>query len=401
METVQLEVKPPSFLETYINSKLEKKGGRKHLVQKLGRERFLSLLADIYLRNKTPFEIAEVYGTTVPTIYRVLKELEPHKTEVVKEIEEYFKAPRLFWNRETETSIYYNVQRFINYAKAYNLKEWRKRLRYAERVWEALGRKDPANWSIDEVMEFLQTVPNGSKYKFIIAIRTVAPHLTNELKTKGMKTPPRKLPILRMSNFPELWEKIIERAKELARDERERDEIELILRVKSLHGIRTGRRSDERELWGTRIAKGKSALYLNEKTGEIIWEVYAKQDERWTITVFSPLVKRLLFNFVKKYQLKPGDWLISMSDRRANELLGKASEEICGVRLRLHDCRKIFITFLKRAGVSIEDVVSPTCSCPFGVTWKDANTAYKHYLEVVDIDQINAYNRFVETYGLR
>jgi hypothetical protein len=200
---------------------------------------------------------------------------------------------------------------------------------------------------------------------------------------------------LRIPEFPTLWNQTIEHAKKIANED-ERDEIELILNVKTATGMRTGNRNDERELWGTRIGSGKSSIYIRDQT--VVWRVYSKAGEIWEISLFPDKVRKMLLNYVQKHDLKQGDPLLQIKTRRVNQILREASTRILNYPLRLHDCRKIFITYLKRAGVGIEDVISPSCSCPFGVTWKDANTAYRHYLEVVEVDQIVAHKKFSDMF---
>ncbi len=249
----------------------------------------------------------------------------------------------------------------------------RERFNMASEVWNMLGRRDPSTWTEQDLNNILAQTSEGSQYNRSVIMRMVSPKLKQiDGLCAGLKPPPRRVPVLTLPQFPELFRKIIETAKSLARDERERDEIELILIVKSQTGMRTGKRRFEQGLWGTKIAEGKS--HIEVVGDDFTWTVYEKWSEIWDINFKTDLLKSTVVNFIRKYQLKKGDWLISMSDERANDLLHQACEVNNISPLNLHDMRKIYVSFLVRAKIRLEQAVR------LNVGWKTIGTAYDHYL---------------------
>ena len=90
--------KIPKFLIAYIENKLNKKRGRKHLVEKLGTlESVLEVLNDLWLEGKSVKEEAKKLGVNQSTVYRFIKDIEPFKDQIVnylKYVEGYI--PRAF-----------------------------------------------------------------------------------------------------------------------------------------------------------------------------------------------------------------------------------------------------------------------------------------------------------------
>ena len=136
-------------------------GGRPHFLAEKARERdpadvILEIAELAFVKDKTLAHIARKMGTGYHTIYRFLDDLAPFKEELVNLIET---VPRrkTFWNTTMNTSDYETVQNYINHAQRQELKSWKAMLRMAEKVWKALGYKDPANWTIDPVVAFIKT----------------------------------------------------------------------------------------------------------------------------------------------------------------------------------------------------------------------------------------------------
>jgi len=243
----------------------------------------------------------------------------------------------------------------------------------AEAIWKKLGKKNPANWKENDLYTILAQTSEGSKYSAAIDMRMVSPALKSiDDLTTGLKSEPRTLGIMLLPNFPDLFRQIVETCKQIAKTERERDEINLILTVKSQTGMRTGKRRFEQALWGTKIAEGRSSL---EVVGDdFAWQVYEKKEEIWNISWKTRKLTETVVDFVRKYQLKKGDWLVSMHEDRANDILHEACDQLNVSRLNLHDCRKIYVSFLVRSGIPLEKAIR------LNVGWKDIGTANKHYL---------------------
>jgi len=79
--------KEPVFL-AYLKEKAERKVGRPHLVRRLGVEKTLMILRDIYVRDIKPPTVAKNYGIDYKSLWRFLKELE--QNGYTNEIKDYF-----------------------------------------------------------------------------------------------------------------------------------------------------------------------------------------------------------------------------------------------------------------------------------------------------------------------
>lgn len=352
-------------------------------------------------KRKSTYDLAHEFKgkITQSNIYRTIQRLEKEFIRNPKFREDYEKwvelniiTPKYFYQiKELPTgevefnSPYETVREFYTYAMAYNIKDWKERLNLASKMWEFTGKKDPKEWSRDDWYPFVATLSRGSKFSYAVAVRSVAPKLSRwKGMTTGLKTEPRKIPLIKLANFPEILKNLIEKAKEIAYQkygERGRDEIELILNVKAGTGIRTGNRKNEREFYGTKIGEGKT--YLSVINDSFIWHVFAKRGEEWDINFIPNRLRSLIVNFVRKYNFRRGDYLIQVlyPPSKANKILAKACEELNIPKLILHDFRKIYISFLVRARIPLESAIKRN------VGWKDIGTAYKHYLEFEELSE--------------
>ena len=252
----------------------------------------------------------------------------------------------------------------------YNL---RRRISLATGIWEMLGRTNPNNWTEKEVNFILTKVTEKSRFNSVCAMRMISPPLKAiSGLTMTLKAEPRTLAILSSPEFPSLFKKILASAINNAKDEREKDEINFIVNVKAMTGIRTGKRQFEQGLWGSRIAEGKSFLQVLEK--DFVWHVYEKKEEEWDINFKPPMLVNIVNNYVRKWALKKGDWVISIEPSRAGQLLRQACIENNVTELKLHDLRKVYVSYLVRAGIPLERAIR------LNVGWKDIGTANKHYL---------------------
>jgi len=179
-----------SFIEEKARS--NGSGGRPSFISILAKthpdltEVLLTICEAAWIKEKPPRLIAPQYHTSYLTIYRLLQDLEPFKEKIV----EYLKTePRRkrFYNKELDTSDYLTVQNYIIRAKRDGLKTYKAAILNAQVIWRMLNYKDPANWTIDEVLEAMQKLSPGYRFNMAICIRRIAPQLAqkgslNELK---------------------------------------------------------------------------------------------------------------------------------------------------------------------------------------------------------------------------
>jgi len=162
----------PAFLR-YLEEKAQKKIGRPHLVRKIGIEKTLMALRDIYVKGLKPPTVAKNYGIDYKSLWRFLKELE--QNGYTDEIRDYF-------SRAEDISRYYDNHPII--------KKWKERiivsgslsqLRHIQVMKKILTGQicpqfkcSPDEFDINKAQEFLLKCYENNidvKHHYIMAIR--------------------------------------------------------------------------------------------------------------------------------------------------------------------------------------------------------------------------------------
>jgi len=185
--TQEIQPELPEAFNAYIQQKLMngKEGGRPNLLQRLKKENrdvkneILNILELAWLKNRGLRRIARKYHTTYITVWRLLQDLEPMKDSVINFLE-VVPRRKQWYNKETGTSDFETVQTYINRCKRDKVQDYRKRIKTAEHAWRALKQKDPANWTADEVVTYLNSLTYGSASGTLDAIRKVAPQIADK-----------------------------------------------------------------------------------------------------------------------------------------------------------------------------------------------------------------------------
>ena len=190
METITL----PEQFETFICQKLQKNclGGRPHLLKEISenadpKDKLLDILELVWLKNRSIGSIARKYQTSYKTIWRILKDLEPWKSQIILFLET---VPRrkVFYNRDADSSDYEAVQVYIKRAKRDQLKTYKRNIMLALKCWRHLKYKDPGRWTAEDVHQFLSTKPEGSQSRFLDCIRMVAPQIADKNSPNYVRT---------------------------------------------------------------------------------------------------------------------------------------------------------------------------------------------------------------------
>ena len=189
--SVQRKLELPEFA-AYIESKTKTNGGkgRDHFLLHIAKsnkdvqEEIFAIIEKAWIKNNSIYKIVRYYkkqglGISYHTIYRLLRDLEPFKEDLVNHLE---KNPRrrTFYNQELDTSDYETVAAYIRRAKRASLRNYRRGLKTASRCWKALNRKDPQNWTGEEVQDFLTTLPSAMQSNMLDAIRQIAPQIADK-----------------------------------------------------------------------------------------------------------------------------------------------------------------------------------------------------------------------------
>jgi hypothetical protein len=254
-----------------------------------------------------------------------------------------------------------------------------------EKFWVWTGRKKPADWTKDDYFNYMGTIQQGSKFATSVAIAQFSKVIRDiPNRTKGLKGEPRRPALMKSNEFPKIWQDIKAKCLEITPAEL-RPEMEFVLTVKPAIGARTGSAITRKGLWGTKIGDEERtqyglASYIQIVGKEFHWTLNEKGNEIWEINFLDTSVYSYIYNYVK--QRKKGEFLLShLTEAHANQYLRQACEALEYEPLRLHDMRKMYVSFLVKAGIPLEQAIR------LNVGWKDIGTAYKHYLIFVDLGE--------------
>lgn len=377
--------------------------GRPSLLQKLiqqdpekGEERFRYLAGQIEAKKVSLEKAAKLLNTEPKTLKRNLEKL--RKVDVGR----ILALPLRSWKDMPEGLELENWLR--DQLKG---DQFSNHFRRIVRIWETVWEKKPLSALTEQ--DFLKAkreieASSLNKFNPILSLRYVIrggfgnPGWLNKfLRTKGLKGKPRMAPELMIKerfvkvaptvlsnlysmgqqNVPvRAYETLVFVTPELARA------TALAFNLKRVSGIRTGDRTTEKELWGTRIGVGQTRILLDSEGRFQLWEVFAKKDEVWTIrkdTIPSGVVKELE-DYIRERGLKQGDFLLSDKRETIRAVLKEACVRGGLVPLSLHDLRKYYGTALALSGIPLEVAID------LNVGWKNIQTLKDHYLMIKGIN---------------
>lgn len=189
-EINQIEIQIPQEFVNFVNEKLENNGkaGRPNFFQQLEKENYdliqeiLNIVERVWLKPESIGKIAKSYKTSYHTIWRLLQDLEPFKEKLTEYIT-LVPCRKTFFNPKLETSDYETVRAYIKRAKRNKLKTWKENIKIAMKCWKFLRYRDPAKWTPQQVVDYLDTLPQGSQSRHLDCIRQFAPQIKDEVRT--------------------------------------------------------------------------------------------------------------------------------------------------------------------------------------------------------------------------
>jgi hypothetical protein len=182
----------------------------------------------------------------------------------------------------------------------------------------------------------------------------------------------RRLPEISMISFVEKLKSAIN---ELDKTD---PEMGLALKFKIVSQARTGgadykrKEGDDRGLMGIRVGSEGTSYLIMESKDEFRSHVLEKRREEWDITWIPEPIRKDIYKLYRKK--KVGETLFSMDINKFRNTWRKISLKYFGKYYKLHDMRKISITWLYVMGVPLE------IATVLNVGWKDMNTPRDHYL---------------------
>ncbi len=396
----------PFFLSDYVQVKLENNGngGRPHILKLLAKtcdahNEVLNICEKSWIQNHSCRSIAghyrrKGYKVGVSTIFRIIQDLEPFKDMIVKFLQT---TPRrkMFYTPKLDWSDYETIQRYIRRARRDQLRNYPQRITTAKRCWKALGFKDPQNWTVDEVLEFINTLPHAMQSNMVDAIRQVAPQFKDRDSPNYLATGRFREQIRRRKKA------IFGEGVKLIHECLEACSLDYEKTINDLHitlGAREGSVGDQRSgmcgLTWDRFKNGFTRVDLFEsKVRGGIWSNDCPVD-----LFFLDLPARLRKLWKKRGRPTKDKLIIdgykglTAIYQRINKALkdyyqGKLEPHILKElsTLKPHDSDKIHCNLLWEAGVPIEIVAGEYMGQGQGVglmgrIWLDVNTIKKHYL---------------------
>lgn len=150
------------------------------------------------------------------------------------------------------------------------------------------------------------------------------------------------------------------------------------LQFKLCTQMRTGSKKSEREFYGLRKGSqsGKSYIIFNNRD-EFRSTIYAKKSEIWRLIWLPEQVRHEMYEHTET--LDTGDFVFDFDKRKVSRTWGNITKKKIGVRMRLHDLRKVSITWFYSVGIPLE------VSAMMNVGWRDLSTAMKHYADIKPI----------------
>jgi len=192
--------------------------------------------------------------------------------------------------------------------------------------------------------------------------------MTNARDPRAM----RKIPEISMPVFP------VKLSMAIADLERYDPEMAVAVRLKIVTQMRTGKMNhngvegDDRGLFGIRVGSEGSSYILMSEGAEYRFHVREKMREEWDITWFPDTIRRQVKAIY--VQREAGEPLFSFKRTELWDAWNKVTEKHLGMYFKLHDLRKVSITWLYVMEVPLE------IATVLNVGWKDMNTPRDHYL---------------------
>ena len=340
----------------------------------------------LYQGKKTPSQIAVALKCSLRTAHTMRRELEeqgllstsdrPRTPDIVEADfdKECFNATGMY---------------FSEWIKTKQVK-WKIIFIFCERVWDRIWdrpslilARDTTNPLADKIaLTFLKTFQSNitrirTRKKKIRRLFTFLGrsdvndrHLTMTI-SRDPRTK-RQIPQISMPEFPINLE-----AARKEYTEKHGPVADLWIRTKIVTQTRTGKKKDNRGLWGLSVDSQKPS-YLIFSGDRFRGQVFEKRRETWRLTWIPRDVRSGLKELFKEASESDG-YYFNFPNRKLNKLQvswREITKKHVGVELIFHDLRSVSITWLYVMGVPLEIATS------LNVGWRDLSTVRDHYLDI-------------------
>ena len=256
---------------------------------------------------------------------------------------------------------------------------------FCRKIWEQVWEKpslvlvrDRDNPLGDQIaMKFLQVFGEDKKrlrrrkklirniFRFLGRHDLCDRHLSMTLSREPEQT--REIPDLTLLGFPQMLNEAIDRVEATLGHQQG-----TALRFKIATQMRTG--AQERELLGITVGEPNGSWILMTSPDEFRGEILAKRKEKWVLQWLPLELRKELYALIQTRER--GDKLFDLNIGTLRREFKNACRDAGITPLRLHDLRKVSITWLWVMGLPLE------IATELNVGWKDLNTAKKYYLRM-------------------
>jgi len=379
--------------------------------QKIDRNEIFKLFALNYSKQY----ILSQTGISNRTYWRALSEWqamsEEQRQQFIKAVLEEEKARQQFED-------YPIVQKWIQTMQSEKIKSWRQRVNHCRKVWLLLDRKNPENWTIEDIK--LRAIPKlreGRKsiFLYLVAIRSLRPDLKEAIKTKREK-PPINIEwkyayqyIVEKGLITKFFE-VIREHPQIKDNPRLALECELIVRMHVTLGCREGSKGEGgilNVLWERIDWTNKTIDVYESKTGGGFYWLGCPLDlfgdktfellKQWHEILGKPQNGKIFPNV--RYFGKKADVVDDSEIDKQTQLpivylsgiykwIGKALE--LPKEIKPHFARKLHASLLRYAGVPLELVAGDPPHGLVGVGWEDLTTLKKFYVSFAQDEILKA-----------
>lgn len=300
---------------------------------------------------------------------------------------------------------YEYVQKWINRMQADQIKSWRQRVGCCRKVWEILQRKNPENWTLEDIK--LRAIPELRKrgvnvmFSYLVALRSLRPDFKFPDKKTGEVLSTKRSKGKISLEWKHIYQRIVEEnltqkffeSARIGSENPLRDES--LVRTHVTLGCREGSRwfiiplkeRPSEEYMGGILGLRWEKINWNRKT----IDVYESKTGGGFYWLDCPLdlFGDKCFNMLKEYWVqcgKPREGRIYLIDyEQLKEIYGRIAKAL-SMKIHPHFARKLHASLLKKTGVKLEVVAGDVPHGIVGVGWEDLTTLKKFYIAFADED---------------
>ncbi len=286
------------------------------------------------------------------------------------------------------------VQKWTQRLQSEKVRSWKIRLSLCEKVWLLLQKKNPENWTSDDIkIRAIPELRKGKKsiFNYLIAIRSLRPDLKKDVGTKREKAQVN-------TSWKPKFEKLIENDRALLKAFLSHGSL-LAQTLKNVH-ITVGSRegvNNYREYGQNRMAETEIGGILGMRWEKVNWnnrtiDVYETKTGGGFDWLNCPLdlFGDTCFKLVTQYWEscgKPKEGRIfqisaykEASDKESLYGIYAEASDFVGIDINPHMARKIHASLCHEADIALEIVAGDRPHGLVGVGWEDLTTLKKFYL---------------------